>query len=284
MRWSKDLVGEENAVIPTWGLAASPLVYEDLLLVHGGTPGGCLAAYDRLTGAERWRVGDDPAGYATPILVPRPDGELLVCWSPKHVLGFDPRTGRELWRRPYEVTYGVSIATPAVEQDVLLVSGYWEGSKAYRLGAKRDGIADLWTENRYLRGLMAPPLVRDGYAYLLDKQYGLTCFEVQSGRKLWDDANRLTPRGRNPQANLVWLANEPGRILALNAEGELVLARLSPAGYEEQSRTKICGPTWSHFAPAGELVYARDEGELVALRVRQPTEPDKSSRLDLPVR
>ena len=45
------------------------------------------------------------------------------------------------------------------------------------------------------------------HADLLDKQYGLTCFELQTGQKLWDDANQTTPRGRNPQATLVWLGD-----------------------------------------------------------------------------
>ena len=44
-----------------------------------------------------------------------------------------------------------------------------------------------------------------------------------------DDGYRLTPRVRNPQASLVWIGDE-NRVLALNAEGELILASLSPRG------------------------------------------------------
>lgn len=66
------------------------------------------------------------------------------------------------------------------------------------------------------------------------------------------------------QANLVWLGDGE-RAIILNSEGELILARLTPRGYDEQSRTKIIGPTWAHPAFAGSHVYARDDKELVRI-------------------
>ena len=62
----------------------------------------------------------------------------------------------------------------------------------------------------------------------------------------------------------VWIGDDQ-RCIALNSEGELVLARLNPTGYHEQSRTKIIGPTWAHPAYAGSCVYARDKSELVCI-------------------
>ena len=97
-----------------------------------------------------------------------------------------------------------------------------------------------------------------------DKRHGLTCFEFITGNKVWDDDNRLTPKGRNPQATLVWLHDED-RALALNSDGELVLIRLNPQGYHEDSRTKILGETWAHPAYAGNCVYARNDLEIVCV-------------------
>jgi outer membrane protein assembly factor BamB len=277
--WSKDLAGRHGARVPVWGFAASPVVFEGLLVVHAGAePDGCLIALDRRTGAEVWRSLPDPAGYATPILVESRGTPQLVCWTPTHVRGLDPRTGRPLWAVPFEVTYGAPIATPVYHEGIVLVSNYYAGTKAIRLGSTPDAAAVLWEERRNLRGLMSAPLCRDGHAYLLDKRHGLTCFELRTGRKLWDDGNRLTAKGRNPQATLVW-AGGGDRALILNAEGELVLARLSPAGYREQSRTKVIGPTWAHPAYAGDRVYARDDRELVcvALREANPSPPGSAS-------
>lgn len=261
--WSKDFVGNQGAELPEWGLAASPVIYGNLVIFHPGVqPGGSLVALDRATGDEVWRSSDDPAGYATPIVARTENFEQLIAWTPRHVLGLAPGDGRIQWSVPYEVTYGVSIATPIFQRGIVFVSGYWEGSKAIRLGSQPENAELAWEENRELRGLMSQPLYREGHVYLLDKHHGLVCFELETGRKVWNDGNRMTPRGRNPQATMVWLGDED-RAIILNADGELILARLNPTGYHEQSRAKLIGETWAHPAYAGRHVYARSDERLV---------------------
>jgi outer membrane protein assembly factor BamB len=261
IHWQKDMVRDYRARVPEWGFAAAPVLDGDRVIVHtGAEPEGCLIAFDHVHGTEVWRSLPDPAGYATPILIDAPGGRQLVAWTPENVRGLDPRTGRLLWTVPYKVTYGVSIATPIYQEGIVFVTGYWEGSKAVRLGPGATDATLLWEDRRQLRGLMAQPLYRDGCAYSIDKTAGLVCFELRTGKKLWDDGNRLTPAGRNPHASLVWL-NDGDRALALNAAGELVLARLNRTGYQEQTRTRLLdGNVWAHPAFAGRHVYARSDG------------------------
>jgi outer membrane protein assembly factor BamB len=266
--WSVDTREKYGARVPTWGLAASPLVWRELVIVHvGAEPGGCYLALDRRSGALKWRAHDDPAGYATPIIIEHPSGgEQFVGWTPEHIIGLDPATGRVEWEVAYSITYGVSIATPIYRQGLVLVAGYWNGSRAIRLGPARTDAKLAWEEDKFLRGLMSQPLYRAGHAYLLEKRFGVTCFELASGKKIWDDGNRLTPRGRNPQASFVWLG-ESDRVLALNSEGELIQARFTPQGYEELARTKIIGFTWAHPGFAGNRVFARSDEELVCVEL-----------------
>lgn len=265
--WSKTPGTDYHVQRPTWGLAASPVVDGGQVIIHAGAePDGSLVALDRLTGKERWRSLSEPAGYATPRLIHWQGRKLLVAWTPEFIRGLDPATGRVLWSIPYKVTYGVSIATPIFAEGMVFVSGYWEGSKAIRLGREAEDAELIWEDSRNLRGLMSQPLYRDGHVYLLDRHHGLTCFVLQTGEKLWDDGNQLTPRNRNPQASLVWL-NDEDRIIALNAEGELVMARINPQGYHEQARAKIIGPTWAHPALSGPFVYARSDEELVCVEL-----------------
>jgi outer membrane protein assembly factor BamB len=264
--WQHDLVAENKMKLSMWGLAASPLIVGDQVIVHAGLPKGCYSSYDRLTGTELWRSGDDPAGYATPRLIRHAGEEILVGWTPRRVIGLSPRDGRELWNVPYEVTYGVSIADPIVHEGIALVCGYWEGTKAIRLGEKSTEAKLLWEENKMLRGIMSQPLYRDGYVYLLDKQHGLVCFRLADGKVQWTDENRLTKRDRNPQASLVRLGDSD-RALALNAEGQLVQFRLLPERYEELSRVQLVKPTWAHPAYAGDCIYARDDEQIVCAKL-----------------
>lgn len=276
--WSVDTVKEHGAAIPEWGLAASPIIDGDRAIVHvGAKPGGCLLALDGRDGRVVWRAGDDPAGYCTPILIEHAGRRQLIAWTPEHIVGHDPGDGTVLWKVPYKVTYGVSIATPIFQEGLVFVAGYWEGAKAIRLGDDPRDAELAWEDSRNLRGLMSQPLYDRGHAYLLDKGLGLTCFEFKTGKKLWDDKHQMTPRGRNPHASLVWLGdadrkngadNERGRrAIILNAEGELILARLGPRGYDESSRSKIIGFTWAHPAYAGNRCYARSDTEIVAVQL-----------------
>ena len=267
MLWTIDTMKRDGSKLPEWGFAASPVVWRDRLIIHvGAVPGGCFQALDLATGHELWRGGEDPAGYATPQIIAGPAGEQLLGWTPEHIVGLNLNDGRIEWKIPYKVTYGVSIATPVYRDGLVFVAGYWEGSKAIRLGPSRTDAKLVWEDKKDLRGLMSQPLYRGGLVYLLDKQFGITCFELATGKKLWTDENKLTPRGRNPQASLVWLG-DGDRALALNAEGELVLASFTRDGYQELNRTKIIGFTWAHPAYAGNRVYARSDEEIVCVEL-----------------
>lgn len=264
--WRKDFTKAIEKRLPMWGLAGSPVVHGDNVILHvGAKDNGCLIAVRQSDGGEVWRAISDKAGYATPVVIHREGIDEVVCWTEANVHGVNAKTGAPRWSIPFKSTYGVAIATPIYREGLLFVSGYWEGSKAIQFSPK---VEVVWTDNRVLRGLMSQPLYRDGYVYLLEKRYGLTCFELKTGKKLWDDKNQMTPRGRNPQATMVWLGDED-RIIALNSDGELVLARLSPEKYEEQSRTKIIGETWAHPAYAGGRVFARSDKEIVCVSLTQ---------------
>jgi len=270
--WAKNLVSDLQASLPGWGFAASPVVFERLVIIHaGGSPDACLMTLDRQTGEIVWRNLPDSGGYATPIIVENNGGKVLVAWTPNNIRGLDPHTGKLLWSIPFVVTYGTAIATPIFQEGLVLVSSYYEGSKAIRLGPEPSAATIAWEDRRNLRGVMSQPLYRDGHGYLLDKRDGVICFELKTGKKVWEDGNRMTPKGRNPQATLVWVGDED-RVLILNSDGNLILARLNPGGYQEQSRVNIIGPTWAHPAYAGACIYARNDSELVCVSlVEAPT-------------
>ena len=266
--WSHDLVSKFGGRPPTWGYAASPLVSGETLIVQpGGKDGFSVMAFDLKDGRVVWHSLDDQAGYSWPVPIRRSGSKIdeLVLWTPSHVRGLEAATGKPLWQIPYDVSEGVSIATPIFHDDIAVVCGYWEGSKAVQLGATPGEATLLW-EERLLRGLMSQPLFRDGNAFLLDRRDGVVCFELKSGRTLWNDGNKLTPRGRDPQASFVWTGHED-QVLALNSDGELVLARFGKQGYSEQARAKIIDPTWAHPAFVGNRVYARSDTKIVCVEL-----------------
>lgn len=268
--WKFHYVKDFAGRLPMWGFAGSPVIHGDFCyLSPGNANGASVIAVHRMTGKELWRSLSDEAGYATPIVFRAHDRDQLFCWTPSHLRCVDAATGELLWSHPYEITYGVSIAKPIMQEGIVLIAGYWDGAKAIKLGDTAKSAKLTWEDSKNLRGLMSQPLYRNGLCYLLDKTQGLTCFELQTGKKLWDDGSQMTPRGRNPHASLVWLGDSD-RAIILNEEGNLILARLNKDGYHETSRTPIIAPTetvpiWAAPAFAGDKVFARSDMEIVCV-------------------
>lgn len=263
--WQVDTVKEHGAEMPTWGFAASPVLDGNKVLLHvGAMPDGSVLALDKSSGQLLWRGGPDPAGYCTPEIITHAGQRQLIAWGPEHIQSLNPETGATLWTYPYKITYGVSIAQPLYRNGILLVSGYWHGTKALRPDAKPTL---LWENEKDMCGLMSAPLFKDGIVYLLDKTKGLQGIELTTGKILWSDANTLTPKDRNPQMSLVWLRESAGLAALLNASGELVYLRLKAEGFDELARHQIIGKTWAHPAFVGNRIYARSDTALVAWRL-----------------
>lgn len=263
--WKVDTVKEHAAAVPTWGFAASPVVDGKQVLLHvGSQPSGSILSLDSQTGKILWRGGPDPTGYCTPEIITHEGVRQLIAWGPENIQSLAPDSGATLWTYPYKITYGVSIAQPLYQDGILLVSGYWHGTKALKLGPKPEL---LWENEKEMCGLMSAPLFKDGLVYLLDKNKGLQCFELATGKIRWSDRNTLTPKDRNPQMSLVWMKEREGLAALLNASGELVYVRLKPDEFEELGRHQIIGKTWAHPAFVGNRVYARSDTQLAAWRL-----------------
>jgi outer membrane protein assembly factor BamB len=260
--WSLDTVKELKGRVPTWGHACSPLVDSDRLLVQvGGEPDACLVALDRLSGKEIWRSLPDRPGYSSPVLIDTQGGRQLVYWTAEHINGLDPATGKLRWKVPHTTNYDVTISDPIWHDGVLLVSDYWEGSKAIQLDERGEKPRTLW-DGRRLSLLMSTPLYRNGHAYGLDRRDGLKCIELKTGKVKWE-GEHVTPKGRNPQATLVWVGD---RVLILNASGELILAELSPDGYRQISKATVLeGGTWANPAYADQCVFVRNDKEIICV-------------------
>ena len=281
VKWQVDMVQEHGGVVPQWGFAASPFIWKDTVLLHvGAQPGGSVIALDAASGAVRWRGGSDPAGYCTPVVFDTPAGPQLIQWGPEHIESLSPENGNSYWRYPYKITYGVSIAQPIYHEGILMVSGYWHGSRALRLGAKPGEHELAWSDERTLCGLMSQPLYKDGHVYLLTKAEGVVCVKLTDGSILWKDGHQLTPRDRNLQISLVWADESKSIACGLNATGELFFARFTPEGMEEITRHAIIGKTWAHPAFAGNHVYARSDTEIAAWKLWPDVAPGSQKGKD----
>ena len=108
--WSHNVVKELGGTVADYGMASSPLVLSDLVMVTAGAPQATVTAYRVKNGELAWKAGDDPAGYSSPALLDVSGRKQLVAFTGGSVLGLMPETGAVLWRYPYETDFECNIA------------------------------------------------------------------------------------------------------------------------------------------------------------------------------
>jgi outer membrane protein assembly factor BamB len=277
--WSKRFVEDFGTEINVWGMSAAPLVDgERLIVLAGGRPRGCVVALERKTGAELWRAleADDP-GYCPPLIIEPPGRRELVIWTPRELASLDPASGEEHWRQPFRIEAGLSVATPIYDAGAnrLLVSAFYNGSMMMQLERDKAAATLLWkgTSNSEkntdgLHAILCTPALLDGYLYGVCSYGQLRCLDAASGKRVWETLE-ATGSGRWWNAFLV---RHGKRFFIANEQGELIIARLTPAGYEEVSRALLIEPTqpiqrrkvvWSHPAFALRSVFARNDREIL---------------------
>jgi outer membrane protein assembly factor BamB len=266
--WNKDVVSELGGKPAEYGMACSPLVLGDRVIVTVGAPDATVAAFDTKAGQTVWTAGKDaPAGYSSPALLKAGGREQLVVFHGSGALGLDPKAGSELWSYPYETDFNCNIATPvAVLGNVFLSSGENHGSVLLSLkprGEKFD-LVTAWESHgpkSVMRNEWQTSVLIDGYLYGFDNVGSagpvthLVCVEAVTGKQKW-----LQPRFG--KGNLI-AAN--GHLIISTMQGELVIVKARPDRYDELGRKTVIGKTRQAPTVANGHIYLRDDREIVCV-------------------
>lgn len=283
VRWQKDYQKDYGTPVPVWGMAGSPLVDGPrLICLVGGKSDAMMVAFDKLTGAELWRAlpgGGDP-GYGQPILIDAGGAPQLIIWLPTGVASLDPTNGKVHWQEPWDIRAGLTVATPIFDGSRLLVSAFYNGSIMFALDPDKPAASILWRDTRPgeinttgLHCLINTPVLDRDHLYGVCSYGQLRCLDAQTGERVWETMALTKEKARWSTAFIV---RNGDRYLINNDRGELVIAKLSPKGFEEISRAKLIKPTsrggrrefgavnWSHPAYANRHIFARNDEEIVS--------------------
>lgn len=288
--WQKDL-GKEYAIeMPIWGIAAAPVIEGDLLIVPVSGKGAYLVAFDKNSGAEKWSAFSDRGNYSAPIVIDQAGGRVLVCWSGDRVLGVDPATGALRWEYPLKSkNMPLGVSSPLLHGDKLFITGFYDGCALLRLDPDELQIEELWRRRGRnelrtdgLHSIISTPIAIGEHLYGVDSYGEFRCLALADGSRVWEDRTAV-PRGR--WATIHFVKNGE-RIWMFNERGELLIATLSPDGFEEIDRARLLEPTraqlnqrggvcWSHPAFAYRHVFARNDKELVCADLRATEDTDR---------
>jgi len=279
--WSVNLRERFGGRNITWGLAESPLVFDDKVVC---TPGGkevSIVALDHKTGKVVWecRGANDRPGYASPVLVEHKGLKQIVTVMSESIVGVRASDGKLLWRFPHKVYADENITTPIFHEGFLIVSGcVRKGTTSLRLDVSGDtcAVSVRWhnpaLDNKQ-GGLVLVNGRIYGYAAQLGKSTPWMCIDFTSGRVVF----RTAP----VQSSYIYrngcLTYADGMFYLFSDDGHLVLAKATDAGFEVTGTLTLKDPgkqpTWAFPVVCGGRLYVRYGNKLGVYSVQSAKAP-----------
>lgn len=260
--WTRNVVAESGGKIPQWGYTCSPLVVDELVIVHGGEEGShSLLAFQIADGKKVWAGGTFGPSYSAPRLATLAGTPQILSFNHGSVSAHTPATGATLWERPWG-NGNVVCASPVVvsTNQVLFSSGYGYGSELLEIspaGTNRLAAKLVWKSIR-MKSKFAHLYVRTGNLFGLDDGI-LACVNLADGSQRWKEG-----RYGHGQGLLV-----DDLYLLMAESGELVLLRPTPEAPNELARFRVFhSKTWNPIALSGDLLLVRNDQEAACLRLK----------------
>ncbi len=263
--WRHDLFRENHCGNLTYGLAASPVVYDDKVMVVCGEPGAIghtVAVYEAASGKPIWQALDDPAAYSTPMLVNLAGQRQLLVVTEDRAVGLAPENGAMLWSHPWKIRMGNrNIAQPVMvgTNRFLLSGGYGTGCELVEVAREGEQFTarSIW-KNKNLKNKFTSSVLWEGFIYGLDEDI-LTCLNAQTGQRQW--------KGERYGYGQLLLAH--GYLVILGGEGDLALVKADPSRSIEINRfPALRGKTWNYPAVENGLLFVRNAVEMACYDLR----------------
>ena len=228
-----------------WEHGSSPIIYKDLVIVQADVQkDSFIAAYSLKNGKLIWKTPrEEISSWGTPTIYEGKTRAELITNGSKAIRGYDPATGRELWR--LTPNSEITTPTPFVARDLIFItSGYAPIQPIYaiRPGATGDiSLKDGKDSNNFIawskqRGgpYMPTPVVYGDLLYICSNQGVVTAYNADSGERLYQE--RLGGKGgaftASPVASdgKIYLSSEDGDVFVVKAGPKYELLATNPVG------------------------------------------------------
>jgi outer membrane protein assembly factor BamB len=273
--WSKNLPADYKTKTALWGYAGHPLLDGDQLICIAGGEGSHVVAFDKNTGAEKWKNLTSPEqGYSPPTIIEAGGVRQLILLRPDAVTSVDPATGSEYWSVPYEASSGSIIMSPVKAGPYLYVGGFSNKSLLLKLADDQPAAEVVW-HNRgadAISPINVQPYAEEGVLYGFDQKGVLRAIDLVEGKKLWETSEPVGERFVN--SGTAFIVRQGDRHWLFTENGELVIGKISRKGFEEFDRAKVIEPTgaafgrdvvWSMPAFANRRAYIRNDKECICV-------------------
>jgi outer membrane protein assembly factor BamB len=258
--WSSDTRKVFEAPKGYFGVASSPVVDANRVLVNVGGKQGGIVAFDAATGKTLWTATADEPSYSAPIVAVIGGRHTAVFFTRTGLVALDPASGTVRYQHRWRARQAASVnaATPIVAGDRIFLSASY-GTGAILLQVANNSVTPIWSGDESMSNHYSTSVLKDGYLYGFDgrQEFGQTlrCVELATGKVMWN------VDGFGAGTLLV-----AGDTLVISREsGELALAPASPKAFRFNARAQLIkGVVRAYPALANGRYYVRNDRQLAA--------------------
>ena len=255
------------------GAGSSPIVWGELMIMNfDGSDHQFIVALDKKTGKTAWQTprsvdykdlkdgkpeadGDWRKGFGTPHVLEGGGAPVLLSSGAKAHYGYDPRTGKELWRIDDPAHHSAAARPVAGLGMVFIAAGFSQGEViALKLGGS-GALDESQVAWRLKKGApKKPSLLLDGdLLYMINDDGIASCVEARTGAVVW--SQRV---GGNVSAAPIFA---DGRIYACNEEGKVAV--LAPGReFKVLAENQLDGGFMASPAVSGKALILRSKTHL----------------------
>jgi outer membrane protein assembly factor BamB len=263
--WERDVQTDYQAPKGFFGVATSPVLEGDLLLINIGGKDAGIVALNKDTGKEVWKATKDAASYSSPVVATIDGARHALFFTREGIVSLDPANGKVRFSKRWRSRNNASVnaASPVVVDNEVFFSACYE-TGAILLTARKDGFDEIWSNDESMSNHYATSIYKDGYLYGFhgrqEQKANLRCIEWKTGKVQWTQE-------RFGCGSMIRAGND---LIILSEDGELVLVEATPKGYREKSRAQMLGSACrAPIALANGRLYARDTRKLVCLELKK---------------
>ena len=270
LHWKHDTIQEHQGEVADYGMAASPLVIGNVVVITTGHKNGvAIAAYSVEDGKPQWQTNfPDSVGYSCPALLEVAGEKQLVVFTGTHLRGLS-LLGDPLWKYEYITPYDCNIVTPQlINGDIFISSGEDHGAVRLKITKSEADytIQEVWSSQgrtSVMRNEWQTSILSQGHLFGFDNIGGagpitnLHCLNAKTGEALWK-----MPRFGKGNA----IAAD-GKLFISMMDGNVIIANLNQDEYQELGRQKVTRGTRQAPSLSDGLLFLRDDESIYAIDI-----------------
>lgn len=258
--WKKDLLEAMGIPLPNFGIAASPLIYNDWVIYTSGR----ALALNKKTGASVWlskavEQGESAyhPGHATPVVFQNAGKDYLAFLIGTGLEILSMKDGSRIARHNLTAEFNMTATTPIILNEGKNILLSWN-KFSEMLSFDGKALNKVWKTSKFIHTMQNTVLV-DGILYGTNgkdrsKRVSLNAINPESGESIWEAPFQW--------AQITVIGDT---MLCMTVDGQLVTVKVSKDKFSEISRIKVLDNIcWTKAVYAGGKIYLRnDKGRVI---------------------